>query len=130
MTRLAKTLWLPAALSVGLMFIGASAFAGGEYCDPKYEKCPPKVTADCSPGYYKNHPEEWCSTYVGSGSPSDPAYPGSGLSRDCASGNTCTLLINNVSAELGASKEQREGVKAILDACFETAEESPCEDDD
>lgn len=43
MTRLAKTLWLPAALSVGLMFIATSAFAGElpPPCDPKKEVCPP-----------------------------------------------------------------------------------------
>jgi len=148
MTRLAKTLWLPAALSVGLMFITASAFAG-EICDPKYDKecppppppcdpkkdpkCPPpkKVTADCSPGYYKNHPEEWCSGYVGSGSPSDPDYPGSDLSKPCASGGGCTTLLgqlNNHTPRIGAGI--REGAKLFLDACFVTAAASPCEDDD
>jgi hypothetical protein len=136
MARLAaKTLWLPAALSVGLMFIAVSTFAG-EICDPKYEKCPPppppkKVTADCSPGYYKKHPEEWCSTYVGSGSPSDPDYPGSDLSKDCARYEGCAVLLrelNNHTPQTGAGI--REGAKLFLDTCFVTARQSPCEDDD
>jgi hypothetical protein len=144
MTRLAKTLWLPAALSAGLTFIAGSAFAGE--CDPKYEKCPPpppcdpykekcpppkKVTADCSPGYYKKHPEEWCRGYVGSGSPSDPDYPGSDLSKACASGAGCTVLLqqlNDHTPVLGAGI--RQGAKSFLDACFVTAAASPCEDDD
>jgi hypothetical protein len=128
MTGLAKTLRLPAALSVGLMLIAPSAFAGEVYPPPPPPK---KVTADCSPGYYKNHPEEWCSTYVGTGSPSDPDYPGSELSKDCASYEGCTVLLeqlNNHTRRTGAGI--REGAKLFLDTCFVTAAASPCEDDD
>jgi hypothetical protein len=98
----------------------------GDACDT-----PPKVDADCSPGYYKNHPEEWCSTYVGTDSPSDPSYPGSSLSKNCAEEEACDMLLqqlNDHTPRTGAAI--REGAKLSLDNCFETAEASPCEDDD
>ena len=134
MVKPASTSLVAVALGLGLTLAAASAFAGE--CDPKYEKCPPppppkKVTADCSPGYYKKHPEEWCSTYVGTGSPSDPDYPGSDLSEDCASYDGCTVLLeqlNNHTPQTGAGI--REGAKLFLDTCFVTARQSPCEDDD
>lgn len=121
MIKLVSTSLVAVALGLGLTLAAGSAFAGP----------PKKVTADCSPGYYKNHPEEWCLGYIGTGGPNDPDYPGSDLSKACTSGGGCTVLLqqlNNHTPVLGASI--REGAKLTLDTCFETAEASPCEDDD
>lgn len=124
--KLVSTSLVAAALGLGLTLGAGSASAGVPPPPP-----PKKVTADCSPGYYKNHPEEWCEGYIGDGSPSDPDYPGSELSKACASGGECVTLLrqlNNHTPVIGAGI--REGAKLYLDACFGTAELSPCEDDD
>jgi hypothetical protein len=129
MIKLVSTSLVAAALGLGLTLAAGSASAG-EPCTKDCEP-PPKVTADCSPGYYKNHPEEWCNGYIGDGSPSDPDYPGSELSKACASGLGCTVLLRqlkNHTPVVGA--DIREGAKLYLDTCFGTAELSPCEDDD
>lgn len=127
MTRLAKTLPLSAALGVSLTFIAGAAFA--EECVPG-EPCF-EVTADCSIGYYKEHPGEWCFGYISQGpGQSDPSFPASALSEACATGAGCTVLLqqlNNQTPVLGEAI--REGAKATLDACFGTAELSPCDDD-
>ncbi len=87
--------------------------------------------ADCSPGYYKNHLEEWCSTFTGASTPEpDDAYPGSNLSRDCASGADCATLLLQLKAQGPGSDFIRGAAKAFLDSCFGSPEASPCEDDD
>ena len=68
------------------------------------------VTADCSPGFYKNHPETWCD--------------------QCFGGEGCDLLVSQLSTRGAESAATREAAKAAIDACFGTAEASPCVDDD
>ena len=89
----------------------------------KSVKCEEDVTADCSPGFYKNNlldgPHPVCTNGIDC----------VGAQQDLTVAN-CEFLVPLLSAELGATKAQREGAKAILDACFGTAENSPCEDDD
>lgn len=70
---------------------------------------PPPVTADCSPGYYKNHPETWCD--------------------GCFGGEGCDFLLGQLAAGGPGSAAVREAAKALIDACFVTAEASPCTDD-
>jgi hypothetical protein len=79
------------------------------------------TTANCSLGYYKTHPEEWCST--------NPNYPGSNLSRNCASGAECGQLITQLSARGPGSEAIRLTAKGVLDTCFGTAENTPCVDE-
>ena len=94
MTRLAKTLCLPAALSVGLMFIAASAFAG-ETCDPKYDKdcppppppCDPKKDPKCEPP-----PKGICHNI---GGPRD-------LGANCDGTGTCTYELEGGTIEVAA----------------------------
>jgi hypothetical protein len=87
--------------------------------------------ADCSPGFYKNHLEEWCSTFTGASTPEpNDSYPGSALSRDCASGADCATLLMHLKAKGAGSDFIRGEAKAFLDSCFGSAEASPCEDDD
>jgi hypothetical protein len=87
--------------------------------------------ADCSPGYYKNHLEEWCSTFRGEGTPEKgDSFPGSDLSRNCASGSQCATLLMQLKTKGPGSSFIRSAAKDFLDSCFETAEASPCEDDD
>lgn len=69
---------------------------------------PPPSTADCSPGYYKNHPTAWCGPC--------------GFSVD-----VCNSLLNDL--RTGGSSGAREAAKAQIDACFGTAAASPCQDD-
>jgi hypothetical protein len=78
---------------------------------------PPKVTADCSPGFYKKHPNTWDDGICCMGDA-------------LTAGTDCNRILLFLSAELGATEEQRATAKAFLDACFVTAEASPCEDDD
>jgi hypothetical protein len=73
---------------------------------------PPPTTADCSPGYYKNHPSTWCTAQCGF---TDP--------------NACTAVVRDLSATGPGSADIREAAKTMLDACFVTAEASPCADD-
>ncbi len=87
--------------------------------------------ADCSPGYYKNHLEEWCSTFTGASTPEpNDSYPGSALSRDCASGTECATLLLALKAQGPGSSFIRGEAKDFLDDCFGSPEASPCEDDD
>ena len=72
---------------------------------------PPPAEADCSPGYYKNHPETWCTR----------------CGYDAAA---CTAEVANLSARGSESAAIRDAAKARVDACFGTAEASPCLDDD
>lgn len=71
--------------------------------------CAP-VTADCSPGFYKNHPETWCD--------------------QCFGGEGCDVLVGQLSTRGPESAAVREAAKGAIDACFGTAEASPCVDDD
>lgn len=125
MIKLASTSLVAVALGLGLTLAAGSASAGEPPPPPK------KVTADCSPGYYKNHPEEWCSGYIGTGGPNDPDYPGSDLSKDCATGDGCTVFLQQLDDHTPQfGRDIREGAKLFLDTCFVTANASPCEDDD
>jgi len=106
-----KNTLMVAALSMGLTFAVGNVFA--QVCDPKDPKCePPKDGADCSPGYYKKHPEVWCGIAI-----TDP-------------GDGCDATVALLSAERGATRDERDAAKAILDAYYGTAANSPCEDDD
>ena len=112
---------LAAALS--LMFVAVAVPAAyAQTCpDPKNPKCPPppptKATADCSPGFYKNHPETWC----------DVTCPTTGTV--VFTDGTCDLLVTLLSAKGSGSSTLREFAKDGIDACFGTAALSPCEDD-
>lgn len=85
--------------------------------DCKVPPPPPKVTADCSPGFYKNHPNTWDNGICCIGQSTDPT-------------SQCGDLAFRLCAECGASSLQRAAAKEILDTCFVTAEASPCRDDD
>ncbi len=92
--------------------------AYAQTCDPKDPKCPPKKnTADCSPGYYKNHPEAWC----------DVTCPTTNTVQ--FTGTACTLLLEALGAKGPGSEFIRGFAKDTIDACFGTAEASPCTDD-
>jgi len=71
---------------------------------------PPPTTADCSPGFYKNHPETWCDA--------------------CFGGVGCDAIVNQLSARGPEGAMIRDAAKAEIDACFGTAVASPCVDDD
>lgn len=79
---------------------------GGE---PPPPPPPPPKAADCSPGYYKNHPAAWCG-------PCD------------FSAEKCSALLQGLTTR--GSSGAREAAKAEIDACFGTAAASPCLDDD
>jgi hypothetical protein len=78
---------------------------------------PPKKDADCSPGFYKKHPNTW-----------DDGICAAGDAK--TAGTESNQLFRFLSAELGATAAQRALAKGFLDTCFATAELSPCEDDD
>lgn len=67
------------------------------------------ASADCSQGFYKNHPETWCDY--------------------CFAGVGCTSLVEQLSTRGAESAAIRDAAKAQIDACFGTAEASPCTDD-
>ena len=78
---------------------------------------PPKdVTADCSPGFYKNHTDTWddgiCCT-------------GDALT----SGTACNVIFNQLNAQGPGSGAIRGTATDFLNACFVTAAASPCTDD-
>lgn len=114
MTKIFGRLLLAAALS--LTFVAVPAFA--QKCDPTKSKCelpppsPPKDGAECSPGYWKNHPEEWV-----------------GICCDDGSNPSCSTLQSSLEAKGGSGAPLREGASEYLDACFGSAEETPCTDD-
>jgi len=87
----------------------------------KSVKC--EVTADCSPGFYKNH--------LLNADPRKRLCPIECPAVDITIGvEECAGLVLDLSAELGSDAATRAAAKAILDACYGTAEASPCEDDD
>lgn len=98
------------AVVLSLTFVAAVAFAQKPPPPPK------KDTADCSPGYYKNHPNTWDDGICSEGDA-------------LTSGTQSNLIYLFLCAECGATKEQRDAAKDFLDACFVTAEASPCQDD-
>ena len=116
MNKLAKRSLLAALLGFGLT-VAASAYA--QTCGGKGEPpCPPpKAPADCSPGFYKNHPEAWC----------DVVCPTTGTVL--FTGGACDLLVTFLSVKGPGSEAIRDAAKAQIDACFGTAAASPCTDD-
>ncbi len=122
----------------------AATASAGEVCGPtdpctcdatkdpccKPDECKPptcdsskEVCADCSPGFYKKHPLSWCpGTDLQNSTFTCPAPIGT---------VTCYSLVHDwLSAEDGATEQERAAAKACLDAFFGTAEASPCSDDD
>jgi hypothetical protein len=82
-----------------------------------------KVTADCSPGFYKNRLLN-----------TDPRKRLCPITCPVAAAGTidnteCEQLVVDLSAELGSDEATRSAAKAILDACYGTAAASPCTDD-
>ena len=106
-----------ATLGFCLTVVAGSAYA--QVCDPKDPKCvpPPKTTADCSPGFYKNHPETWCNV----------TCPTTGSVE--FTGAECDVLIEQLGARGPGSAGIRSFAKQQIDACFGTASASPCTDD-
>lgn len=82
--------------------------ASGPSCAP-----PPPTPADCSPGYYKKHPGVWDTECTAFYSPL----------------GDFNHVLWMLSAEKGATLQDRTAAKAALDACFGTAAVSPCLDD-
>jgi hypothetical protein len=85
-------------------------------CDPTCKDdpdCEPNGGADCSPGFYKNHVEAWCS-----GDPTTTTVPCPNTTQTL----TCEDLVCLLSAEGGpgcgfkATATQRAFAKACLDA--------------
>jgi hypothetical protein len=87
------------------------------------EECKKDITADCSPGFYKNRllnvdlRKRLC--------PITCPVATEGIIDNAE----CAQLVIDLSAELGSDEATRSAAKATLDACFGTAEASPCEDD-
>ena len=96
---------VPATLALALM---AGPALAGEKKPP-----PPKERVDCSPGFYKNHIEEWDTECAVGG-----VFPPGGISA--------TAFLALLSANMGATKAERDAAVAFLNACFEV---SPCDDD-
>lgn len=91
-------------------------------CD-KSKAC--EITADCSPGFYKNRllntdpRKKLC--------PITCPVASQGIIGDVA--NECEQLVIDLSAELGSDAATRAAAKAVLDACYGTAAASPCTED-
>ncbi len=117
---------LAAALSL-TMVAAVPPEVYAQKCDPKKEVCPPPPcdpktqvcdgTADCSPGFYKRHPNTWDDGICCSGDA-------------LAGGTQCNLVYLQLCAECGATATQRAAQKEFLDSCFGSAAASPCTDDD
>ena len=107
---------LAAMLSLTLVAVAAPAHA--QICDPKDPKCPPppKNTADCSPGYFKNHTATW-----------DDGICCTGDAQ--TSGTQCNLIFQDLNAQGPGSGATRGNAADFLNACFVTADASPCTDD-
>ena len=108
----------PSGVSMGDVYVGSGTLAAPFLLAPfavDVPACfppppPPPTTADCSPGYYKNHPETWCSF--------------------CFAGQGCDQIVTDLSTGGAGSAAVRDAAKAQIDACFGTAQASPCKDDD
>ena len=78
---------------------------------------PPKKTADCSPGYYKNHPNTWDDGICCEGDALTP-------------GTDCNEIYTALTAQGASSGAIRAAASGFLNgSCFVTAEASPCTDD-
>jgi hypothetical protein len=98
---------LAAALSLSLIAV-AGAPAVAQKPPP-----PPKKDADCSPGYYKNHPETWAF-----------------LCPDGIPGLfTCEQLLAMLNATGAGAGTLKNIAAAALNSVFGSAEDSPCTDD-
>ncbi|MGH8509164.1 MAG: hypothetical protein ACREVH_10655 [Gammaproteobacteria bacterium] len=106
------------AVALGLTLAAGPAFAQKGEEPPCTKNCePPKEErADCSPGYYKNHVDTWDDGICCAGDAGNP---------DTA----CGQIYRQLCAECGATPIQRRAAKQLLDTCFGTAPESPCQDD-
>ncbi|MGH8555491.1 MAG: hypothetical protein ACREUD_08015 [Gammaproteobacteria bacterium] len=104
MIKLASTSLVAVALGLGLALAAGSAFAG--------VKSPPKDRAECSPGYWKNHPEVWVDICC-----NDTDNP------------TCDALSSSLEAKGPGSGAIRESAAEFLDACFGTGDLTPCTED-
>jgi hypothetical protein len=115
MIKLVSTSLVAAAMGLGLTLAAGSASAGEPPPPPK------KEPAACSPGFYKQNLEKWCPE----GSIS--ACPSTGLPLP----GLCADFVPLLSAEepFKSPKEVRDAALTILNACFGTAEASPCEED-
>ena len=111
---------LAAAFSLALVGVSVPAAYAQKPpppCDPKTQKC--DGGADCSPGFYKNHPDTW-----------DNGICCAGNTGDAVSGEQCDILLEMLKAHgFAGAAQQRAAAKGVLDACFGTAAASPCTDD-
>lgn len=118
-------------LGLGCTVFAGSAFAqkcGGKgepacECDPKKQVCeePPKEDdpAACSPGYYKNHVESWCSAGL-----TCPETLGSDP------GVSCAPLIEAMNSTGRNSGTLKTNAAAFINSfCYGTADASPCSED-
>jgi hypothetical protein len=98
------------SLTLVLSLVTVPAFAGPP-------PPPKKTTADCSPGFYKNHPDAWDNGICCDGDA-------------LASGTECNGLYQDLNAHGSTSANlRRAAATAELNECFGTAEASPCTDD-
>jgi hypothetical protein len=86
----------------------------GDACEktPPPPPPPPPSDAECSPGYWKNHPETW-----------------QGICCTEATDPTCSALLSNLRAQGPGSGAIREAAAEFLDECFGSGEATPCTDD-
>jgi len=98
---------LPAVLSLTLV-----VFAVPEAYAQKPPPPPKEDTAECSPGFYKNHPETWV-----------------GICCNDTDNPTCSALQSDLEAKGPGSGAVREAAAEYLDACFGSSERTPCTDD-
>ena len=103
---------------LGLALAFSAGPAAAQVCDPKVQKCPPPKdgTADCSPGYYKNHPNTWDDGICCAGDA-------------LTSGTECNTIFVGLNAHGPGSGAIRGFFADLLNACFGTAADSPCTDD-
>jgi hypothetical protein len=90
------------SLTLVLTLVAVPAFAG--------PPPPKKTTADCSPGYYKNHVGTWCGG----------ACPATGFTI-----TECDALLDALEAQGPGSGAIRAAASGFLNDCFGTAEASP-----
>ena len=100
-----KRILISLALTAGVIF--AYAMHASAITPPQPPPPPPPVTVDCSPGYYKNHMDV--------------------VIAEC--GSEFASLEPLLRAEWGAKRAERELAKGLIDACFDAAGYSPCDDD-
>lgn len=102
---------------LGLLAAAVLGFTVAAFALPPTEPPPPPPPgdpADCSPGYYKKHVSEWCTT--------------------CFAGDAdyCELLRHQLSAEEGSTAVERASAKGEIDECYDAlggASATPCTED-